>query len=690
MGIKQEVEMALDSNGGSEDGIQLALDPNLISLPLHGSTASPLGATANENSFDQQSPPQALEGKPDDIQEPGLLSKSSRGATLIDNPYELYGQMPMGELIPLILQQRGPGSKFADLSEEVLLQEIEDEDNTQLEKSRANQGTRVDDSHIDPSGVDTDEVMDLDYEKRVSGEQDDQFHAAQSSQLGKDDFGCFASEDGDNAITQEKFLKIRKEMIEHINLAMNESSLALEFLSLLLSSVKKSTALTSMSPFLKKTVSVGSLNSDKLPREPISKDELLDSEILNRGWKLRSLNESRSILKDSFRNLELVMSREHAYWSKISKYVSNKDVIFKMRDKSTGLRSLGIKYGYEDSGSTYRRDKGVAVLRNNLEQNLLELIPSSTMENPMSRSNEKFIRLRIFTKIESEDDYILTGESSLDSLFVNGSTIKKDQDDIRGQIKRLKAFIFEQELMHQLKKECSLLISYGVTIENENKVVMELPNEKIEMELLSIEDTSVVNHIQDAPKVNDRRATLALTTLRMLLIVMFKKNLRKKLTSTRNSNGLNIEKDILLIRPLLGKMRHQNYKILLRKIVKDYVLDIVEDSKLTETSLFKNSNTEKVADAHVAKLTREIKSFASLLDTSKTKFEITIPEKGELILVLSSPNYCNAVVSVNYEEKANSISFDTKFSEFKEIEEFLNFLVTEYVKGKDIPIKKEE
>ena len=88
MGIKQEVEMALDSNGGSEDGIQLALDPNLISLPLHGSTASPLGATANENSFDQQSPHQALEGKPDDIQEPGLLSKSSRGATLIDNPYE--------------------------------------------------------------------------------------------------------------------------------------------------------------------------------------------------------------------------------------------------------------------------------------------------------------------------------------------------------------------------------------------------------------------------------------------------------------------------------------------------------------------------------------------------------------------------------------------------------------------------
>lgn len=90
----------------------------------------------------------------------------------------------------------------------------------------------------------------------------------------------------------------------------------------------------------------------------------------------------------------------------------------------------------------------------------------------------------------------------------------------------IRSIIFEKELMYQIKKECALLISYGVSIENENKVIIELPNEKFEIELLSLDDDSIVNHEQDLPKINDKRANLMLVMLRLLLVVIFKKTLR--------------------------------------------------------------------------------------------------------------------------------------------------------------------
>lgn len=119
--------------------------------------------------------------------------------------------------------------------------------------------------------------------------------------------------------------------------------------------------------------------------------------------------------------------------------------------------------------------------------------------------------------------------------------------------------------MYQIKKECALLISYGVSIENENKVIIELPNEKFEIELLSLDDDSIVNHEQDLPKINDKRANLMLVMLRLLLVVIFKKTLRSRISSPHGLINLNVDDDILIIRPILGKVRFANYKLLLKK-----------------------------------------------------------------------------------------------------------------------------
>lgn len=340
-------------NKAIEEGIQLALDPNLISLPLNGSTATSQPATATANSTDADSLKHANVNPGDADPSKG---KPPNGKPLFKNPYEIFGQMPMQQLVPLLLQQRGPGFKFADLSEEGLINEIESsQDNSE---QAANDNSTSDFTMI----AEDDESL-TDNANKPPTDEDSKLDLQQ-----KEDASRAKFENEAEAMTQEQFVGIRKSMIEHVDLALNESSLALEFLSLLLSSVRESAATASMSPFLRKTAPVGSLNSDKVPLVPHTHEEKTNAEILSRGWKLRSLNESRLLLKEKYMLLNEIMTKEHLYWSNIARHISNKDVIFKMRDKNNRTRLLGIKYGYEDSGSNYRHDRGVAVLRNNPEQ----------------------------------------------------------------------------------------------------------------------------------------------------------------------------------------------------------------------------------------------------------------------------------------------------------------------------------
>ncbi|CAI4038489.1 hypothetical protein SMKI_05G0990 [Saccharomyces mikatae IFO 1815] len=678
-------EAAVDS----KTGIKLALDPNLITLALGSNPNSNLHSpTSGEPVSESAGKPDAsshLEGdevenktkKDNDKRLKFLKNKDS----LVSNPHEIYGSMPLEQLIPIILRQRGPGFKFVDLNEKELQNEISQLDNN----SNTSRNNEKEDTNATNEEVQVGEdFMEVDYE-----DKDDAGNLKNETEHNANENG-----DTDNTVetimTQEQFVKRRRDMLEHINLAMNESSLALEFVSLLLSGVKESTGISSMSPFLRKVVKPSSLNSEKIPYEVPTKKEYIELDILNKGWKLQSLNESKDLLRGSFNNLSSILKNEHDYWNKIMQNISNRDVIFKIRDRSSGQKLLAIKYGYEDSGSTYRHDRGIANIRNNIESQNLDLIPHSNSVvkgTDFLHSVKKFLRIRIFTKIESEDDYILSGESVMDR---DGENEETEVTNIRNQIQILKKIIFEKELMYQIKKECALLISYGVSIENENKVIIELPNEKYEIELLSLDDDSIVNHEQDLPKINDKRANLMLIMLRLLLVVMFKKTLLSRISSPHRLINLNVDDDILIIRPILGKVRFANYKLLLKKIIKDYVLDIVPGSSITEAEVKREELQENknIDDENITTLYKEIRAFDKLLNIPKRELKINLPlsehKTPSLSLILESPNYCNALIHIKFEDsaEANAVAFNTTFSDFKEVEDFLHFIVAEFVQQK--------
>ncbi|CAI4429726.1 ACH_G0014720.mRNA.1.CDS.1 [Saccharomyces cerevisiae] len=681
-----------DSNHlSSETGIKLALDPNLITLALSSNPNSSLHSPTSDEPVPESTGKadtsirlegDELENKTKKDNDKNLKFLKNKDS-LVSNPHEIYGSMPLEQLIPIILRQRGPGFKFVDLNEKELQNEIK-----QLgsDSSDGHNSEKKDTDGADENVQIGEDFMEVDYEDKDNPVDSRNETDHKTNENGETDDNI------ETVMTQEQFVKRRRDMLEHINLAMNESSLALEFVSLLLSSVKESTGMSSMSPFLRKVVKPSSLNSDKIPYVAPTKKEYIELDILNKGWKLQSLNESKDLLRASFNKLSSILQNEHDYWNKIMQSISNKDVIFKIRDRTSGQKLLAIKYGYEDSGSTYKHDRGIANIRNNIESQNLDLIPHSSSVfkgTDFVHSVKKFLRVRIFTKIESEDDYILSGESVMDR---DSESEEAETKDIRKQIQLLKKIIFEKELMYQIKKECALLISYGVSIENENKVIIELPNEKFEIELLSLDDDSIVNHEQDLPKINDKRANLILVMLRLLLVVIFKKTLRSRISSPHGLINLNVDDDILIIRPILGKVRFANYKLLLKKIIKDYVLDIVPGSSITETEVEREQPQENknIDDENITKLNKEIRAFDKLLNIPRRELKINLPltehKSPNLSLMLESPNYCNALIHIKFAAgtEANAVSFDTTFSDFKEVEDFLHFIVAEYIQQKKV------
>ncbi|AMD22472.1 HHL298Wp [Eremothecium sinecaudum] len=623
--------------------INIALDPNLIGLAVNKISPAASTATVPTNGTETASdqPMETVEERNDQLQQ-----------ALVANPYETYRQMPLQQLIPLILQQR-ESSKFSDLSEETLMQELALEEN----------GMSVEDKDMD-GDIDM-QITQAEKTPKPQEITDDGYEGELGNIL-------------EGSMSAEQFKQMKKEVLENINLALNESSLSLEFVSLLLSSVRTHVGVSSMSPFLKRSVPPASLNADKLPYQRKTKKEALELAVISKGWKLRCLEEARSLLKDNYMKIEKSLEIEHAHWSMIAEHISNTDVMFKIRDGYTGKRSLAIKYGYEDSGSLYKQDRGIAVLRHNTDLKKLELVPISHSKGHVHiprNSGDRFMRVYIYTNIEEDNDYILSGVSSIDEQ----SLLQSSQDDIGQQVAKLKFLIFERELMYQLKKESVQLISYDVKLENENKIVMEFPGEKIEIEMVPLDDNALLLS-QDAPRKNDNRANLILIFLRMLLVVMHKNQLRQRLKpSAPKQKQRGSEKDLLLLRPIVGKIRHQSYISLLQKVFTESVLDRVPGATIEVTPETDDNGPAHVTEYFTTELDKQISLFDKILKKPKTRLRVDLPGKGCINLVLKSSNYCNAIMLVKYSNSSNETVFDTGFTEFKELEEFLNFIVVEYV-----------
>lgn len=470
-----------------------------------------------------------------------------------------------------------------------------------------------------------------------------------------------------NTSINEEFYRNKNEVLNNIGMAMNESGLSLDLISLLISCVRPAAGTISMSAHLKKFVPPGSLNSGKINKKLTAeeiKNKNEENKLIGQGWKLSSLETACSNLRNSSIRLIEEILKEKIFWDIIMKNFDNKEIIYKTRDKETNKRVFAVKYGYEDSGSSYKGN-GNAILKQ--VDNKLEFVPINN-----TISSNKILRIRILKKLPNEDDFIIVGESTINDSF------PKD-DSIKSQIDRSRFFIFEEELFNQLADEGNSLIPYNVKIETESKLSIEISNvEIIEIEAIEYNEELMNEEFISNEKVENTRANIISSYLRLMLTIKFKKNLQLKQKSIilkpNNSQNLVSKPNPYssILRPLVGYFKHE---FELEKLY-NRLKDLIKDENNSDLKFKKHSNLTK------SELLKDpLKRISTI---PNTKFIINMNNSLRILILLDSFDYVNHIYHLEVftrDELFNEVEkqvINVKFEELHQVSECIEWVIEEY------------
>lgn len=496
--------------------------------------------------------------------------------------------------------------------------------------------------------------------------------------------------------TSQLFQKQKYELLAHINSAMNETSLSLDFISLLMSAVKPNITKSTISPHLSKIAPLGSLSSDRLYQDEESQAQENKSALSNRssgesvgiGWKYQSLSHVRSLFQSAVETLRQQVDIEKSYWNMINKVLAHDEVLFRVRDPLTGSRAIGVKYGFHDSGLSYF-DQGLAVLRKDEQTGDLTFSPIMTGNNKLSMKSNKYTRVRILSKFD--DDYMLTGQS----VFEKSVLEEKSPHRIINEIEKARYFLFEDDLLYHLIREAKYLINYNVSIVS-NKVVIEIHDQVIEIESVVFYENNeeelenAYQNINEESSKNNGKAQAILTFLKLMLCCYYKYNLELKqkiptlFTKWKQNNS-----HPLILRPLIGHIRHEinvkNMHTIINKIYKqldpeEFTFDIKEDKyvNLRKDGPIKNPFQKAVE--------KPLSTFRVVLQRTKTK-ECLLVE----LEVTTGDIFVNLVMNLNVSKYGSMEDLEKNqrgtnvlqltFTDIFEIEESLSWTVLNFVQS---------
>lgn len=549
----------------------------------------------------------------------------------------------MAELIPRILIER---LSFINLTEESLEQEISGTDNTQTEDAEAN-------------------VNVIENQEKETILQSD----------GTDII--------DTKNSFENFQNQKYELSKFINSALNETSLSLDFVSLLISTVKPNIGKSTMSPHLSKNVPIGSLNSNRLSNNTDTA-KYKNSAIIGQGWKLESLNKITNSFKNASLRLNEQVIKEKRYWDMINLVLGSHEILYKARDPANGSRAIGVRYGYGDSGSSYH-DRGLAILRKDNQTGEISFNPV-TSANKITNKVYKYIRVRILSKVD--DDYMLTGQSIFENNFINSS-----KHGIINDIEKARFFLFEEDLFYQLTREAKYLINFNVLI-IANKIIIEINDEIIEIESIMYDESNedelnnYYQNINQLSSINNKKAQSILTHLKLMLCCFYKYNLKLKqkiptaVTKWKQNNS-----HPLILRPLLGHIRHEINLKNISNILNSHLNEFKDRAKFTINSE-KYVNLKKVQD-------NIVNPFIKSIELPLSTFEIIVNNlKNDKVLkinidVTTNEIFCALIIKLNIIKFESTSSLNDNqqginvllidFNEIGDLETCFNWTVLNFI-----------
>lgn len=596
----------------------------------------------------------------------------------LDLDPELYGdahndpflqdeeKLPINELITRILVER---KSFLNLTEESLHEELESKNNGE---SNGNEPKQVDEEIVEYTAPDI----------SIDGQQnDDLLEKTQDEDSKESDF--------------EKFQTQKQELANHIGLALNETSLSLDFVSLLISAVKPNVGKATMSPHLNKNIPLGSLGADRLGRndEKDANEIKKNSDKIGYGWKYQALNNVTKLFRNASTNLNEQILKERQYWSMVRTVLDNDEVLFRMRDPIDGSKAIGVKYGFGDSGSSYH-DKGLAVLRKDSQNGSIEFnsvlstnVGGHVQYKPTDKVY-KYVRVKILSKID--DDFMLTGQSRFESELIT----QNSQHKIVNDIEKARFFLFEEDLFYHLTREAKSLINYNVSLIS-NKILIEINNEIIEIESVMYDENNVddlqntYQNTNELSSLNNKKAQSILTFTKLMLCCYYNYNLRlKQKIPTSVTKWKQTNTHPLILRPLLGHIRHQinisNMNTLLETMLSKF-----DPAKLKhKVEILKYSNIGKlvkIENAFQKSIEKPLSTFKIFLENLNNKtclkidIEITATEVfANLVINLSIIKYDNEKDLDANEGGTNLLQIN--FTDLNDIEECLNWTILKFLK----------
>ncbi|ODV77362.1 uncharacterized protein CANTADRAFT_307562 [Suhomyces tanzawaensis NRRL Y-17324] len=487
----------------------------------------------------------------------------------------------------------------------------------------------------------------------------------------------------------------KAELSKNINTALNETSLSLDFVSLLLSSVKPNIAKSTISPHLSKSAPLGSLNADRLSKgeddDKAAHDEKAKlSTKIGEGWKKESINKITTLFKNSSTTLKDQVLREKNYWNMINIVLSNDEVLFRTRDPLNGSRAIGIKYGYGDSGSNYHV-QGSAILRKDNTTGEVTFNPLTSGSNRSQRKVHKYIRIKILSEIDG--DYMLTGQSTFIPPTATNSGFSSDSpaQKLLEEIQKARYFLFEEDLFYQLTREAKTLINYNISIIS-NKIIIEINNEIIEIESVVFDEsnedelTNNYQNINEFSSMHNKKCQLILVYLKLMLCCYYKYNLAlKQKIPTAFTKKKQANSHPLILRPMVGNIRYelniQNMQQILDKLFNKYKKELDVTSELEKYS---NMKADDISNPFQKSIERPVSNFKVILRNHKNDFiykvEIELTTNEIFMNLIINMSIIRFSSSNELEKNLNGLNvLQMSFNDFNDIEECLDWSILKFV-----------
>lgn len=542
--------------------------------------------------------------------------------------------IPIAELIPQILRER---RSLLNVTEELLKEEI----------ARGN-------------AIDTDSVAD-----EVVEETD----AA-----------------GDTESAFQAFQKQKLELLGNVNSALNETSLSLDFVSLLISAVKPTIAKATISPHLTKNAPLGLLNSDRLHQDANgqSSEKKVDSRNIGLGWKYQSLSRITELFRGAGSQLREQVDIEHKYWNLVNKVLAHGEVLFKVRDPLTNSRAIGVKYGYGDLGSSYF-DKGLAVLRKDETTGDISFNPIMTGNHKISKVSNKFVRVKILSKID--DDYMLTGQL----VFDKDAFPQTFDEKVIGEIERARYFLFEEDLFYHLIREAKNLINYNVTIIS-NKIIIDVFDQIIEIELVVYDennedewDNTYQNTNQESSK-NNERAQAILTFLKLMLCCYYNYNLElMQKVPTLFTKWKQNNSHPLMLRPLIGHIRHEVNVRSMAKILQGICSGLDSGTSHTVREEKYKNLQGSISSAFQKAIEKPVSTFTVVLEKASkeclnVEVEVTTSSIFVNLEIMVTASRYRSMDDLQQNQQGSNVLL-LRFTDMMDVEESLNWTVMGFCKN---------